>query len=204
MFRFFPIRVSSIAAISLDAIVGTTYVAFKSKASGSLVVPRQTIALIISENTTHAHFKPGPHRSICIQGAWNLISAIVNRNQVLLGILLGQMATLQNFIDQHSSSVVDLEIFSDSKSVIEKVGTKWYLTFWVGYPGYTCRLAHCRCQCYTDPHRLPLLKCQKYIGRKVKYWHSQFVLWSSMQKCDFQFKAGFHRGWNIYFTWKPQ
>ena len=44
----------------------------------------------------------------------------MSRNKVLLGISLDEVATLQSLIDQHSNSVVDLEITSDTKSVIEK------------------------------------------------------------------------------------
>ena len=52
VFRFFPIRVSSIAAISLDAMVGSPDEDFLSKASGSLMATCQTIAFMISENIT--------------------------------------------------------------------------------------------------------------------------------------------------------
>ena len=44
----------------------------------------------------------------------------MSRNKVLLGISLDEVATLQSLIDQHSISVVDLEITSDNKRVIEK------------------------------------------------------------------------------------
>ena len=50
VFRFFPIRVSSIAAISLDAMVGSPEEDFLSTASGSLMATCQTIGFMISEN----------------------------------------------------------------------------------------------------------------------------------------------------------
>ena len=52
VFRFFPIKVSSIAAISFDAIVDAKYVAGQRF---SKVVFCQTIAFIISENFSHTH-----------------------------------------------------------------------------------------------------------------------------------------------------
>ena len=167
VFRFFPIRVSSIAAISLDAIVCQHRRCFWSKASGSLLGSRSNLSFHYLWKYHPCTFHP---KHIIYTKSMKLDISNCEQTQSFIQNLMRRNGNTTRALLITIAIQWSTEESIDNKCVNEQAGNKWYLTFWVGYPGYICRLAHCRCQCYTSrktPYRLLWLKCQKYMNREV-------------------------------------